>query len=282
MLDLLSTLREGAMPVQALIGAGALFGISGNAARVELARLVARGLVDRDGRGQYRLAAGARAVQEHVASWRRLEDRVVAWPGTWTGVLTGHLPRTDRAAVRRRARALDLMGFRELEAGFSVRPDNLRGGTEEIRRRLHGLGLERSATVFTVAELDAAADARARGLWDALALQRAYRETQRRLEASEQRLQRLSPDHAMAETFLLGGEAIRQLVYDPLLPEPIVPAAGRHALVEATRHYDRVGRACWRRFMRMHGAPHRQSPVDLRLIDGDPAGTLPAAVGGPP
>jgi phenylacetic acid degradation operon negative regulatory protein len=49
----------------------------------------------------------------------------------------------------------------------------------------------------------------------------------------------------MAESFRLGGAAIRQIVLDPLLPEPIVPAAERRALVEAVRRYDRIGRRVW-------------------------------------
>ena len=54
----------------------------------------------------------------------------------------------------------------------------------------------------------------------------------------------------MTESFRLGGQAIRQIVLDPLLPEPIVPAAERAALVAALRRYDRMGRSCWAEFMR--------------------------------
>ena len=68
----------------------------------------------------------------------------------------------------------------------------------------------------------------------------------------------------MVESFVLGGRAIRQLVLDPLLPEPILPTTERHALVQAMRRYDKLGRACWRSFMGAHGAPSRRPPVDLR------------------
>ena len=49
----------------------------------------------------------------------------------------------------------------------------------------------------------------------------------------------------MVESFLLGGRVIRQLVLDPLLPEPILPVGERDALAGAMRRYDRLGRACW-------------------------------------
>jgi phenylacetic acid degradation operon negative regulatory protein len=50
----------------------------------------------------------------------------------------------------------------------------------------------------------------------------------------------------MAETFLLGGEAVRRIVLDPLLPEPIVDTAARRALVDEMKQYDRIGRDCWK------------------------------------
>ena len=84
-------------------------------------------------------------------------------------------------------------------------------------------------------------------------------------------------EQAMAETFLLGGRAIRQLAFDPLLPERILPAAERDALIRTMQRYDRVGRQCWRSFMRAHGAPARRSPVNLRLVNAD--GDLPASAG---
>ena len=49
----------------------------------------------------------------------------------------------------------------------------------------------------------------------------------------------------MAESFRLGGEGLRQLALDPLLPEPIVPAAARRALLESMKRYDALGRRAW-------------------------------------
>jgi phenylacetic acid degradation operon negative regulatory protein len=170
------------------------------------------------------------------------------------------------------------MGFSELEPGLWVRPDNLRGGVDDVRRRLYALGLEPAAIVFAMSGLDATTDGRARRSWDVAGLRAAYRRTRRRLAASERRLSRLSPARAMAETFLVGGQAIHRLIYDPLLPEPLMPAAERRALLDAMRRYDRRGRDCWGRFMREHGAPYRRSRDDRRLVAA--TGTPPAAVGG--
>jgi phenylacetic acid degradation operon negative regulatory protein len=63
---------------------------------------------------------------------------------------------------------------------------------------------------------------------------------------SAERLSSLSDVEAMAETFRLGGEAVRRIVLDPLLPEAIVDARARRALVDAMRRYDRLGRKYWK------------------------------------
>jgi phenylacetic acid degradation operon negative regulatory protein len=259
-LDLLSTLRGQAMPVRALIAAGAVFDISAESLRVALVRLCTRGTIERNERGLYRIAPAAQPMQAHVAAWTRTEERLVPWRGGWIGVHTAGLERADRGAVRRRERALQFLGFAALEPHLYVRPDNLRGGVDVLRRELRDLGLDADALVFAIAELDAAADARARALWDGVALRRGYRATRAVLLRSAGRLARLPVRAAMVESFVLGGSAIRQIAHDPLLPEPIVARGERGMLVETMREYDRLGRACWRTFMKSHGAPHLQTP----------------------
>ena len=259
-LDLLSSLRGQEMPVRALVAAAELFGISAESVRVALVRLCTDGTVERNERAQYRLASAAEPVQRHVAAWTRTEERVVAWRGGWVAVHTAGLPRVDRARVRRRDRALQFLGFRRLESHLFVRPDNLKGGVEGVRDELYALGLDREAIVFGISALDPVTEARARDAWDAEGLRRAYRTTCAALARSTARLERLGEAEAMVESFVLGGRAIRQLALDPLLPEPIVPAGERAALVDAMRVYDRLGRVRWRGFMRSHGAPHLQTP----------------------
>jgi phenylacetic acid degradation operon negative regulatory protein len=259
-LDLLSSTRGRAVPVKALVAAGALFGITPQSVRVALTRLRERGTIARNERGQYGIAAAAVPVQRHVGGWARLAERIVAWQGGWIGVHTAGLPQRDRTGRRRRERALHFLGFRRLEAQLFVRPDNLAGGIEAVRSELHALGLERAASIFAMSQLDAATEARARGLWDARALRDAYRRTGAALARSARRLTRLPSGQAMVESFALGGSAIRQLALDPLLPEPLVPAAERAALIAVMRDYDRRGRACWRPLMQAHGAPHLEQP----------------------
>ncbi len=258
------------MAVRGLVAAGERLGIAENSIRVALARLLAAGEVERDERGRYGLGAQAAAVRGQVTSWRTLDERLLpVWDGSWIGVhRSGHAPRATAKNLRRRERALRLLGFHRLEAGLEVRPNNLRGGVAEIRERLHALGLEPQAPVFALSQLDAATETRARELWDTAALRSGYQRSLADLAASEKRLPRLSEHEAMVESFLLGGRVIRQLVLDPLLPEPLLPGAERAALLAALRRYDRLGRECWSSFMRSLGTPHLHAPHDTRMAHG--------------
>jgi len=85
-------------------------------------------------------------------------------------------------------------------------------------------------------------------LWDGAALNRAYRATQQRLEAWLAGAAHLPTPQAARESFFLGGAAIRQLVYDPLLPEPMVDGALRQAFIHSVHAFDAAGRAIWNRF----------------------------------
>jgi phenylacetic acid degradation operon negative regulatory protein len=263
-LDLLSTLRRGAMPVRALVEAGALFDLAEGSVRVALTRMLAEGLVEREEPGSYRLGAGARAVTERVTGWRRLEERLRAWNGSWWAVF-GAKP-GGRAARAAHARALRLFGFRELSPGVAVRPDNLAGGIDVVRAELARLGLAPGAIVAELRALDPVTEARARALWDAAALVAGYRRGVRELDTSRRRLAARSEADAMIESFRLGGALLRVLALDPLLPEPIVPAGERAALVEAMRRYDEAGRACWAPFLERHRVRHRRAPTDTSAL----------------
>ena len=264
-LDLLSTVRGQAMPVRALVAAGEVFGISSESMRVALVRLLSRGTIERNERGQYRIAPAAQAIERHVVAWTRTEERVAPWrPGSWIAAHTAGLARGDRTQVRRRHRTLQLFGRRELSAHLWVRPNNLKGGIDGVRAELFSLGLERDAPVFELSQLEPRVEAQARRLYDTTALRRQYASMRAALERSSARLSQLAPTAAMAESFLLGGQAIRHIVLDPLLPEPMIPAAERRALSECMRRYDQLGRACWRPFMQAHDAPHLQTPRTLQ------------------
>jgi phenylacetic acid degradation operon negative regulatory protein len=267
-LDLISTLRRGTMPVRALIDAGSLLGIEENNIRVSAARLYASGRIERDERGRYRLGPAVAAISGRLRSWRQLTDRAQAWSGDWLAV---HQARRGRGpARRRRDRALALLGFRELATGLVVRPNNLRGGVTGVRAQLLELTAGQSETdaalgrVFSLRDLDATSDLEARSLWNADALVRQTRDALGRLQESEAELDRLSEDEKRIETFLVGGAVLRQLVRHPLLPAEILDPEPLSQLLAAMKRYDEIGRDCWAAFLARHDVPHRALPHDSR------------------
>jgi phenylacetic acid degradation operon negative regulatory protein len=227
----------------------ALFGVRENSTRVALARLSAAAQIEAAGRGAYRLGPNAVELAADVATWRSVEERVRDWNGDWIAVHVGGLGRIDRVALRSRERALGMLGLAELERGLHLRPDNLAGGVAAVRERLVKLGLEQDAAVFVAKDFDAAREQRARALWDGDALTRRYRKTSRRLDDWLARARTFEPEVAARESFLLGNDAIRELVFDPLLPAPLVDAAARRAFVDAVLRFDAAGREIWNRFL---------------------------------
>lgn len=290
MLDLLSTVPRSSVPVRFLVEAAGLFDIDGNAVRVTLTRLAAKGLVASDGRGHYRLGPAAASVRGVVSSWRRGERRRRRWDGAWIAVGTGTLERSDRRALHDTRRALSLLGFAQLDRLLSVRADNLIGGIDAARQRLAELGLPAGLPSFTIRDLDPRSDTRARSLWDTDTLAHEHRAVLAGMARSRRRLERLigsgggESAAAMAESFLVGGEAIRLLARDPLLPDEIFPADDRRAVVAALRGYDELGRACWAPFMKRYGLTHGRVPRNLTTIDTSPAqpGVAAAATGANP
>ena len=62
----------------------------------------------------------------------------------------------------------------------------------------------------------------------------------------------LDPEGAAIETLFLGRAVTRDILLDPLLPDELVDAGLRKAMVDAMQRYDRRGRAFWREFYRSY------------------------------
>jgi len=275
-LNLLLASDERGQSARELIASCALFAIRENSVRVALVRLTADGLIEPAGRGAYRLGPRAAVLADDVATWRSAEERVRDWTGGWTVVHVGTLGRSNRVKLRARDRALAMLGLRELERGLYVRPDNLAGGVEEVRSRLNRLGLDADAAVFVAMDFDAQREARARRLWDGEALTQTYRSTRLELERWQAQVESLDNETAAREAYLLGNDAIRLLVFDPLLPEPLVDVNERRALAAAVRSHDQVGRTLWRRLsLARDNADHAAAPPHSLQFAPHPAPTRP-------
>src|SRR6185369_8298434 len=114
--NLVRVSHRNAVSVRRLVAIGTLFGFTGNAMRVAIARLISDRLLRSDERGWYRLGPEAVAVHAHVEDWRRGEARMRSWKGEWLAVALA--PAADRAARRGSLRALGRLGLREAMPGL--------------------------------------------------------------------------------------------------------------------------------------------------------------------
>ncbi len=265
-------LGRGGEPLTAseAVASCALFGISENSTRVALARLAAAALVGVAGRGAYVLGPKAAGLAADVALWRGAEQRVIDWSGAWIAVHVAGLGRSNRAATKARERALGLLGLQAFERGLHLRPDNQVGGVVAVRARLLKLGLEAEALVFVARDLDPVAEKHACALWQGPVLTRHYRDTGQRLATWLAAAGSLAPDVAAREAFSLGHDAIRSLVFDPLLPAPLVDVAARREFADTVARFDAAGHALWRRFFdaQQAGSPPRAAARGQRLRAG--------------
>jgi phenylacetic acid degradation operon negative regulatory protein len=245
------SIYKGTLPVRSLVQAASVFDIAENSVRVAIVRLRAEGLLESPDRGEYRLGPSAQFVNDKIHGWRTVSTRTAGWDGSWMAVFTADLSRTDRPALRKRLRALRYLGFQELKQGLFVRPNNLSPGIDGIRDELIALGLDASASVFRIAELERGEEARARAMWDAHSLEQSYSRLHGELSTSMNRLEELPLNDSVREAFLLGREGIRQVVLDPLLPEPLVDEEKRSALVGTLRDYCDKGLNLWTRFLQL-------------------------------
>ena len=244
-MDLLVARRGMALSSREAVRAGRLFSITPNAIRTALARLSAAELVSGDGHGNYRVGARATELTDELRGWRQLAERVVDWRGAFVAVHTGALPRTDRPALRARERALAMTGFRELERGLFLRPDNLADGVVGTRYRMRRRGLDANAPLFVASSFDDETYRRILGLWRDVDLNERYREMAARIDAWLAQRPGQALEAAAHDVFLLGREALRAVVFDPLLPPPLVDVALRAAFVRRVVTLDDEAQRIW-------------------------------------
>ncbi len=246
LLKLLFAAEDQSLTIREILGAGKVLGFSSNSLRVALVRLASAGLIASPGRGVYGLGPEAVALAKDAGHWRSGEQRVRPWSGEWIVVHTGALARTDRTVLRRRERALELLGLRETARGLYLRPDNLAGGVVAVRKRLRQLGLEKEASVMVAREFEPAELERVQQIWDGASLTRQYARLRQQLENWLKQANELELEVAAREVYRAGDQAIRTLIFDPLLPQPLVDVTARAAFTDTVLRFDDAGHRIWR------------------------------------
>lgn len=240
--------------VQEAINACGLFNITENNVRVSLVRLSSEGMIESCGRGAYQLGPNAQKTALEVSEWETAEQRLIDWNGSYSCVHSAALPRSDRKAIKNRERAFEILGFRELERGLHIRPNNIEGGISHARERLLALGVEAPIVTFSATEFNTEQAATIPTLWDGKSLSTLYKTECQRLVRWMENHHELELEVAARESYLIGGQAIRQVVFDPWLPEPMVDVSARHDFVAAVKRFDKVGKDIWQSLGSVHEA----------------------------
>ena len=244
------------------------FGSSAQA-RKRVANMVSRG--EGSASDAWRTVTCVLAVRNPLV----IPDDPGAWNPRWmTSTLCGFLDDGDRAAIRgferelaARAAGSPVTDREEAllsEWNATLRAALERGGHDGIVYRnvfeSSGRAIEWSWVVFDDAQavrvphtdadgLDPARQARAMALWRAEGLADAYRQGARRLDAWAAGADALPLAAAARESFVLGDDAIRRIVFDPMLPAPLADEAGRRGFIDAAIRFDALGRRIWSRFL---------------------------------
>ena len=248
-LDLLEGHDQHRLPVQSLTRGAELFSIRDQAVRVALTRLISQGKVSSPSRGLYELNVIGSTLLGDIENWLQMEERAVPWNGQWLGISDAAVARRQKVAWRRHLKALALRGFELLQEGFWVRPDNLKGGTTALREDLQSLGLSPGALVMSVTALDDANERKARSLWDSHELERRYQVMLTDLHKSRLQMEKAPLERAARESLLLGREAIRLILHDPLLPDELMKGSRRRELIAGMRDYQRWAKGLWMEFL---------------------------------
>ena len=252
LLKLLGSRDNIQMNASAAVRVGALFGISENNIRVTLTRLQSAQLITLVERGYYELSDKGIRFAKEIHQWREDEIGLEPWQNDWIIVQTSTLPKSDKKQLRNNERALKLVGMRKLANDIYLRPNNFSGGVDGVRDKLYALGLSRKALVFSASDFDSKVQSKAMGLWRHLNLEALYKNGCSEIEESLARLPSLPLEEATKESYVIGDRALYHLVFDPLLPSPLVDVAMRERYRHLVKRYDDVGAQIWHHFLNQY------------------------------
>ncbi|HKI73416.1 MAG TPA: hypothetical protein VJ998_02160 [Pseudomonadales bacterium] len=238
-LDLLRTYARKGTSVRSIMATGQMFGFSENLMRVNLSRLVSRGIVENVKRGHYRLTDLTDPINDFVEAWRLGEARLRPWDRESWVLVHRASTTTDKGDW-----ALDAAGFRQVRPGLWLRPDCL---AREAGELLEDLGLESQSLVASGARIAPRWQTGWISCFDIDAMTNAYRQCREQLLQSAARLEVLPHEQALKESFRLGGKAVHILAKDPLIPAPLMDPSARTVLWQTMLDYDRRGREIWGR-----------------------------------
>ena len=146
------------------------------------------------------------------------------------------------------------MGFTQLEPGLHIRPNNIDADLAAIESHLLTLGMDKEAQVFLAQQFKPTDEEKIHHCWKPVELNLSYRKTTQELSRWIEKHKTLSLPQAARESYLMGNQAIKSIVLDPLLPAPLIDEQARATFFEAVRAFDTIGHGIWREFLSIESA----------------------------
>ncbi len=252
--DLLLGSQGRAISIKQIIIAAKLFEISENSIRVAVTRLSSEGVIEAIERGVYQFTHRSHEWADVMLNRKRGIKHTKVWNHQYLAVFTGGLGRVDRTALHRRERVLKHFGFKELEQGIFIRPDNLAIEFDDLIIELRNSGLEENARVCQINHFDAHTASSIPSLWPTEILNQSYKKYSQVIQEWLLNVQQLDLEEATKESLLLGRQTISLLMNDPLLPEDFVDVAGRNQFAASVQQLDQTGLALWAKFYELNTA----------------------------
>jgi phenylacetic acid degradation operon negative regulatory protein len=244
LLKLLGVVNNDVLDITAAIQAGAVFDLSPNNIRVAINRLQSSGLIEPMTRGAYQLSIKGRVLRDEISLWRSAESLIQPWDGSWIAALTT-VNKSNRSILRNTNRAFALVGMQELHSGLYIRPNNIQQGTTTIKKKLLSLECDPNIILFNAENFDPPHAKNASQLWDTVQMEKSYLEQTQILNESMLNIKSMQLKDAARESYLLGDHAIKKIIFDPLLPSPLINIESRLQFRQTLIEYDKIGHQIW-------------------------------------
>jgi len=262
LLDVLRSTDATAWPVKKLIDVAAMFSIKESAVRVTLSRLVSRGLIETGEHGSYWIKRSYDPVRNWIDDWKKGEQRISDWNGHWLCIYPPvKMLKKDRQKLDKAAQRL---GFRVVQDRLWARPDNLTMPLEKMNELLEAMSGVCNLVYATVVTLHADdRDLSLDQLWNRSDLEQEYRQCTKHLRRCMSQQKNPLGLAALRESIVVGGQAIRLLALDPLLPECMIDKKLRVELNTATHEYNDMYHESWKLFLDSESIA--RMPINLNI-----------------
>ena len=128
---------------------------------------------------------------------------------------------------------------------INLRPDNLNLSVTELNNQLIETGLTQQATLFRASDFSGEQASLWPSLWDTQGLESTYQELYDQLCKSYEHFHDIEPTKSLPESLILGGNTLRTLALDPLLPQEMLDISLRQTLTTMMIRYEELCRTAW-------------------------------------